>query len=77
LETYIEEIDAWEPVVKEFHYVNLNDIDNKKIEPNFIIIKFKDNNGNIYNKDDPAIDSLNGVYILYNDLLGKEFTWTM
>lgn len=77
LEIYIAETNSWEPMVKEFHYTDLNDINNKTIEPSFIKVKFKDNNGNIYNMTDPAIDNLNGVYILYNDLLGQEFTWTM
>lgn len=77
LEIYNSEMKTWEPMIKKFHYTNLNDINNKNIEPNFIIVKFKDDNNNIYNITDPAIESLNGVYILYNDLLGQEFTWTM
>ena len=74
LEIYVAETNSWEPVVKEFHYTNLNDINNKTIEPSFIKVKFKDNNGNIYDTKD---DNLSGVYILYNELLGQEFTWTM
>ena len=78
LEEYISTTNSWEPVVKKFEYIDENDIVGKEISPDFIVVKYKGNNGNFYNVGDPEIDSnLSGLYVLYNTLLEKEFTWTM
>lgn len=79
LEFYSTVTNSWEPVVKYFSY-NREDIITKTISPNFIEVKFKDNNNDtLYDINDERIinNNLQGRYILYNTLTLEEVSWTM
>ena len=79
LEVYSSLTNNWEPVVKTFEYSTRDEIVPKTISPNFIVVKYKDNNGNFYDVNDMQVlqGQINGRYVLYNSLTSREFTWIM